>query len=79
MMGEDIERGFTINDLLAENQANLTLEEINEGPRLKDDVAFALLSTISLHTIAMLNEIHNFPKLDGILNAKPIGLRNCVS
>jgi hypothetical protein len=42
MMGEEIERGFTINNLQVENQANVTLEETSEGPHLKDDVAFAL-------------------------------------
>jgi hypothetical protein len=46
---------------------------------LKDDIAFALFFTISLHTIAMFNEINNFLGLDVILNGEPIGLGNCVS
>jgi hypothetical protein len=36
------------------------LEEINEGPCLKDDAAFALLTTIFPHMVAMLHEIDNF-------------------
>jgi hypothetical protein len=41
----------------------LTLEEISERPHLKDDVAFALLTTISPHMIAMFNEIDNLARL----------------
>jgi hypothetical protein len=55
------------------------LEEINEGPRLKDDVAFALLTSISLHTVAILNKTTNLHGLDAILNGEPIGLRNRAS
>jgi len=55
------------------------LEETNERPRLKDDIVVALLSTISLHTVAMFNEITNFLGLDVILNGEPIGMGNCVS
>ncbi len=29
--------------------------------------------------VAMFNEIDNLPRLDKILNRKPIGLGNCVS
>jgi len=75
-MREEIEWGFTINDLQCENQANLTLEETNKGPCLKNDVAFALLIAIFLHIITMLNEINNLLGLDTILNGEPIGLRN---
>ncbi len=57
----------------------MTLEETNERPRLKDDIVVALLSTISLHTVAMFNEITNFLGLDVILNGEPIGMGNCVS
>jgi hypothetical protein len=46
---------------------------------LKDDVAFALLTTIFPHIVAMLNEIDNLPKLDTILSGEPIGLGNYVS
>jgi hypothetical protein len=73
-MGEEIGRGFTISDLQIEDQANLTLKEISKGPCLKYDVAFALLTLISPHTIAMLNEIDNFLGLDIILNGELIGL-----
>ncbi len=54
----------------------MTLEETSKGPCLKDDVAFALLTIISCHTIVMLNEIDNLPRLDAILNGEPIGLKN---
>jgi hypothetical protein len=49
----------------------LILEETSEGPHLKDDVAFALLTAIFLHTIVMFNELDNLPRLDAILNGKP--------
>jgi hypothetical protein len=58
---------------------NFTLEETNKGPHLKDDVAFALLIAISLHTIVMLNEIDNLLELDAILNKEFIGLGNRAS
>jgi len=70
--GEEIKQGFTRSDLKTENQANLTLEETSKWPHLEDDVAFALLFTISLHTVAMPNELHNFHGLDAILNGEPI-------
>jgi hypothetical protein len=35
------------------------LEETSERPDLKDDVAFALSTTISPHMIVMFNEIDN--------------------
>jgi hypothetical protein len=79
MMGEEIGRGFTINDLKVEDQANFTLEEIKKRPHLKDDVAFALLTALFLHIVAMFNEIDNFLDLDTILNKKPIGLGNHAS
>jgi hypothetical protein len=59
MKGEEIEQGFTISNLQIENQANLTLEETNKRPCLKNDVTFALLTAISPHTITMFNEINN--------------------
>ncbi len=77
IMGEEIGWGFTISNLQPEDQA--TLEEINAKSRLKDDVVFALLTTISLHTVAMLNAIDNLPRLDTILNGKPIGLGNRIN
>ncbi len=41
---EEIGQGFTgISDFQAEDQANLTLEDINKRLCLKDDVAFTLL------------------------------------
>jgi hypothetical protein len=46
---------------------------------LKDDVVFALLTTIFPHIVAMFNEIDNLPRLDTILNREPIGLGNCVN
>ncbi len=46
---------------------------------MKNDVAFALLTAISLHIITMLNEINNFHGLDVIFNGEPIGLGNCAS
>jgi len=79
MMGEEIGQGFTISDLQAKDQANLTLEETNEGSHFKDNVIFVLLIVISPHTITMLNEIDNFLGLDAILNGKPIRLRNHAS
>ncbi len=78
-MGEEIKWGFTISNFQLEDQANLTLEKTSERTHLKDDVAFALLIAITPHTITMFNEINNPPKLDAILNGKPIGLGNCVS
>jgi hypothetical protein len=66
-----IGQGFTgINDLQVEDQANLTLEDTNKGLRLKDDVAFTLLTTIYLHMIATFNEIDNIFVLDAILNGE---------
>jgi len=55
------------------------LEKTNERTHLKDDVAFALLIAITPHMITMFNEINYPPKLDTILNGKPIGLGNYVS
>jgi hypothetical protein len=46
------------------------LEEISEGLHLKEDVAFALLITISPHTITMFNKIDNLHGLDAIFNGK---------
>jgi hypothetical protein len=63
----------------AEDQANLTLKDTNKRLRLKDDVAFTLLTTIYLHMIATLNEIDNIFVLDVILNGEPIGLGNHFS
>jgi len=51
MTGEEIWRGSTPSNFQPKNQANLTLEENNEGPHLKDDVAFALLTIISPHMV----------------------------
>ncbi len=80
MLGEEIGQGFTdISDLQTEDQANLTLKDTNKGLRLKDDVAFALLTTIYFHMIATLTEIDNILVLDAILNGEPIGLGNHVS
>jgi hypothetical protein len=59
--------------------ANLTLEEISERPSLKDDDVFALLTTISPHTVMMLNDIDILFRLDVILNGKSIGLGNLAS
>ncbi len=55
------------------------LEDTNEGPCLKDDVAFALLTTISPHIVVMFNKIDNLVRLDVILNGEPIGLGNHAS
>jgi hypothetical protein len=79
MMGEEIRQGFTISNHQVEDQANLTLEETIEGPRLKNDVVFALLTAISPHIVTMFNEIDNFLGLDVILNGEPIWLGNHVS
>ncbi len=46
---------------------------------LKDDVAFALLITLSPHKVTMFNELDNFHGLDTILNLKLVGLWNHVS
>ncbi len=51
----------------------------NQGPHLKYDLAFALLTIMSPHNITMFYELNNLPKLDTILNEKPFGLRNFVS
>jgi hypothetical protein len=32
IMGEEVGRGFTMNNFQAKNQANLTLEETSKGP-----------------------------------------------
>ncbi len=79
MMGEEIRQGFTISDFQAKDQANLTLEEINERWCLKDNVTFALLIAISLHTVIMFNKIDNLFGLNTILNGEPIGLGNRAS
>jgi len=55
------------------------LEETNEGPHLKDDPTFALLTSISLHIVTMFNETNNLLGLDAILNGELIGLGNCAS
>jgi hypothetical protein len=78
MMGEEIGQGFTPSKLQLEDQANLTLEEINEGPRLKDDLAFTLLITIFLHMVVMFNDLDNLFGLNTILNGKLVGLGNHV-
>jgi hypothetical protein len=75
-MREEIERGFTISDLQCENQANLTLEQTNKRPCLKNDVTFALLIAIFPHTVTMFNDINNFLGLDIIFNGEPIRLKN---
>jgi hypothetical protein len=68
MMGEEIEQGFTINNLQLEDQTNLTLEEIGKRLCLKFDVAFALLTAIYPHMVAMLNELNNILGLDELNN-----------
>jgi hypothetical protein len=68
-----------LSNFKLEDQANLTLEETSERLRLKDDVAFALISIISLHIVTMLNKLDNLLELDAILNGKSIGLENCAS
>jgi hypothetical protein len=50
----------------AKNQANLTLEETNERSHFKDDVALALLTSISPHMVVMFNKINNLLGLDVI-------------
>jgi hypothetical protein len=78
MMGEEIGQGFTPSDFQSKDQANLTLEEINEGPRLKDDVAFTLLIMIFPHMVVMFNDLDNPLGLNLILNGKLVGLGNHV-
>ncbi len=51
MMGEVIWQGSTLSNFQLEDQTNLTLEETSEGPHLKDDVAFALITIIFPHTV----------------------------
>ncbi len=68
--------GFTISDFQPKDQVDLTLEEINEGSCLKDDVTFALFITIFPHIVTMFNELLNFLGWDVILNGEPIGLEN---
>ncbi len=46
---------------------------------MKNDVTFALLTTISTHTVTMFNELNNLLGLDAILDGKPIGLRDYVN
>jgi len=59
MMVEEIRWEFTPNDLQPKNQANLTSKETNKGLHLKDDATFALLTTILLHKITMLDDLDN--------------------
>jgi hypothetical protein len=54
------------------------LEEIGEGPHLKDDATFVLLIMVSPHMVTMFNELDNLFRLDIILNGKPVGLGNHV-
>ncbi len=77
--GEEIGQRFAISNLQAKDQANLTLEEINKGPRLKDDVAFVLLIVIFPHMVTMFNKIDNLLGLDAILNGESTGLGNHAS
>jgi hypothetical protein len=60
MMGEEIGHGFTISNFQAKNQANLTLDETREGLHLKDDVAFALLTTIICKVLQLKNELDDW-------------------
>jgi hypothetical protein len=78
MMGEEIGWGFNPSDLQPKNQTNLTLEETNETLCLKYEVVFELLIVVFPRMFVMFNELDNLPKLDTILNGKPIGLRNHV-
>jgi hypothetical protein len=78
MMGEGIGRGFTPSDLQSKDQANMTLEEINKGPRSKDDVTFTLLIMIFPHMVIMFNDLENPLGLNLILNGKLVGLGNHV-
>jgi hypothetical protein len=55
------------------------LENSGDGSHLKDDTTFALLTMVSPHMVAMLNELDNLLGLDTILNGKSIGLKNHVS
>ncbi len=55
------------------------MEDTSQWPHLKYDLAFALLTAMSPHKIAMFYELNIFFRLDTILNGKPFGLRNCVS
>jgi hypothetical protein len=72
-IGEEIGQGFTPSDLQSKDQTNLTLEEINEGPRLKDDVAFTLLIMIFPHMVIIFNDLDNPLGLNLILNASLLG------
>jgi hypothetical protein len=42
------------------------LEEIGEGPHLKDDATFVLLIMVSPHMVTMFNELDNLLRLDTI-------------
>jgi hypothetical protein len=42
-------------------------------------VAFAFLIVVSPRMVTMLDELYYLPRLDAILNGKPIGLRNRAS
>jgi hypothetical protein len=68
MMGKEIGRRFTQCDFQLEDQANWTLKVTTKRLCLKDDVAFALLITLSPHKVTMFNELDNFHGLDTILN-----------
>jgi hypothetical protein len=72
-MGVEIRRGFNLSDFELEDQENLMLEEIGEGPSLKDDATFVLLTMVT-----MFNELDKFFGLDAILNGNLVGLGNLI-
>jgi hypothetical protein len=72
-MGAEISWGFNLSDFELEDQEKLMLEDIGEGPHLKDDATFVLLTMVT-----MFNEVDNLLGLDAILNGNPIGLGNHV-
>ncbi len=71
--GTKIRRGFNLSDFELEDQENLMLEEIGEGPSLKDDATFVLLTMVT-----MFNELDKFFGLDAILNGNLVGLGNLI-
>ncbi len=59
--------------LVDEVSCDLLVDKTSDFQCLKDEMTFALLAKVSSHKVAIVDELNNVPKLDGILHGVNIG------
>jgi hypothetical protein len=57
-----------LHDLLKKVAHDLLISKNNNSQHSKDEVAFAFLAKISLHKVAMVDEMNNLFRLNAILH-----------